>query len=102
MWQHMREAQETWKMLSLLRAFSTSPGPPPMTQCSFFLRRAAGNFFKKEKMLGNACIVWTSGDILFGAVLGNISPLFLFRKHHGKNKTGSADLVTGRSAVSLA
>ena len=49
-----------------------------------------GNSIKK-KMLGNACIMRTSGDILFRAVLGNISPLSLLRKHHGTNETSSAD-----------
>jgi hypothetical protein len=64
----------------------------------FFHRQA----FPNENMLGNACIMRTSGNILFREVLGNISPLFLVRKHNGKNETGRANLVTGRSAVSLA
>jgi hypothetical protein len=32
----------------------------------------------------------------------HLSSLSLLRKHHGKNETGRADLVTGRSAVPLA
>jgi hypothetical protein len=39
----------------------------------------------------------------FQRIVGeHLSSLSLLRKHHGTNETGSADLVTGRSAVSLA
>jgi hypothetical protein len=41
-----------------------------------YVRYADGNFLKK-KMLGNACIMRTSGDIRFRELLGNISHLFL-------------------------
>src|SRR5260370_1704041 len=37
-----------------------------------------GTGSRKKNLLGNACVICTSGDILFRELLGNISLLFLF------------------------
>jgi hypothetical protein len=72
------------------------------TQSLFFMRRAYDNFFQKEDV-GERLHHADVRRYTFQSSVGeHLSSLSLLRKHHDKNETGSADLVTGRSAVSLA